>query len=260
MAQKTATSRFRPSASEARSRNRRAGFTLIELAVALTIVLMIVSMVVPTVAKMLASRASMEAFNLVAAQLSAARAEAIANDTYAGIHVQLDTEAQMADKTAYSMIIIYDETNAVFRNYFKPRGQTDNLYFMPQELPGHTALGKLTRDFVTDADPGQYYNLGDNELETFCAFSVIFSPDGAVVTHVKGGNVMFDINDAMFSGSNTTLWDHTLANDKPGVIAFTMFDYLELLKRESDARITYLDEHGQFLPVNMHTGQLFDRR
>jgi len=210
---------------------------------------------------MLASRASMEAFNLVAAQLTAARAEAIANDTYAGIHVQLDTEAQMADKTAYSMIIIYDETNAVFRNYFKPPGQTDNRVFMPQELPGNTAMGQLTSNFVTTADPGSYYNLGsDNQLEAFCAFSVIFSPDGAVVKHVKGGNIMFASGDKMFTGTQTKLWDFGVANNKLGVTAFTMFDYLELLKREPADRITYLNEHGQFLPVNMHTGQLFDRR
>jgi len=251
MMQKTATSRFRPSPSEARSRKRRAGFTLIELAVALTIVLMIVSMVVPTVAKMLASRASMEAFNLVAAQLYTARAQAISSDTYAGVHVQLDTEAQMADKTAYSMIIAYDEAEAVFK---RPD------VFMPQELPGGTALGQLTSDFVTDADPGKYYNLDtDDQMETFCAFSVIFSSEGSVVTNVNGGNIMFDPNDPMFTGSNTKLWDHTRAHDKPGIMAFTMFDYLELLKREPADRIKYLDENGQFLPVNMHTGQLFDR-
>ena len=105
MTQETAKTRLGPSPSAARSRNRRTGFTLIELAVALTIILMIVTMVVPTMSKMLASRASMEAFNLVAAQLSAARAEAVAGNTYAGIHVQLDDEADMAEKTAYSMII-----------------------------------------------------------------------------------------------------------------------------------------------------------
>ena len=252
MTQETTTSRFHPSPDTARSRNRRAGFTLIELAVALTIVLMIVSMVVPTVAKMLASRASMEAFNLVAAQLSAARAEAVATDTYAGIHVQLDIQTDMAEKTAYSMIIAYDEAASVFRRPYM---------FMPQELPGGTALGKLTTDFVTPEDPGKYRGLDtDAKLETFCAFSVVFSPDGAVVTHVKNGaNIMFDGADPMFTGTDTRLWNHTLANNKPSITAFTMFDYRELLKRKSIERTKYLDDNGQFLPVNMHTGQLFDR-
>ncbi|MDP6546030.1 MAG: prepilin-type N-terminal cleavage/methylation domain-containing protein [Phycisphaerae bacterium] len=249
MTRKTKTSRFRPPSIA--TRNRRAGFTLIELAVALTIVLMIVTMVVPTIARMIESRASMEAFNLIAAQLSASRAEAIASDTYAGVHVQLDYQTDMAEKTAYSMIIAYDEANSVFK---RPD------LFMPQQLPGKTALGQLTSDFVTAADPGTYYNLStDDRIETFCAFSVIFSPDGSIVTHVKGGNVMFASNDPMFIGAKTRLWNFEKANNKPGVTAFTMFDYLELLKRESAARINYLNENGQFLPVNMHTGQLFDR-
>jgi len=251
MMRKTATSRFRPPATAVRRRKRPAGFTLIELAVALTIILMIVTMAVPTLTTMLGSRASMEAFNLVAAQLSAARAEAISSNTHAGIHVQLDYQTEMADKTAYSMIIAYDEANSVFK---RPD------IFMPQELPGNTALGQLTSNFVTAANPGTYYNIGtDNQLEAFCAFSVIFSPDGAVVKHVKGGNIRFSSSDPMFQGSQTKLWDFSIANNKLGVTAFTMFDYLEILKREPADRMNYLNAHGQFLPVNMHTGQLFDR-
>ena len=251
MTQETTKTRFRPPPPAVHNRGRRAGFTLIELAVALTIVLLIVSIVVPSMSQMLASRASMEAFNLVAAQLSAARAEAVTSDTYAGIHVQLDTQTDMTEKTAYSMIIAYDENASVFK---RPD------IFMPQELPGRTALGKLTSAFVTAQDPGKYQGLNTNaNIEAFCAFSVIFSPDGAVVTHVKGGNVMFAPGDPMFTGSNTRLWNFAQANNQLGVTAFTMFNYLELLKREPADRIKYLDENGQFLPVNMHTGQLFDR-
>jgi len=253
MTRETAKTRFRPP-PEARNRNRPAGFTLIELAVALTIILLIVTMVVPTMIKMLSSRASMEAFNLVAAQLSAARAEAVTSNTYAGIHIQLDDETVMADKTAYSMIIAYDETatSPVFR---RP------ALFIPQELPGRTAMGQLTPAFVTTGNPGTYQGLGtDAQLKAFCSFSVIFSPEGTVVTQVKGETIKFDAGDPMFTGTQTKLWDHTLANDKMGIATFTMFNYLELLKRDSTGRTTYLNENGQFLPVNMHTGQLFDRR
>jgi prepilin-type N-terminal cleavage/methylation domain-containing protein len=250
MTQKTAKTRFHPSQPAARSRSRRAGFTLIELAVALTIILMVVTMVVPTLSEMLASRASMEAFNLVAAQLAAARAEAVTSDTYAGIHVQLGSETGMTE-TAYTMIIAYDETVSKFR---RPP------VFMPQELPGGTALGQLTSDFVTAHNPGRYYNLTtDAQLAKFCAFSVIFSPEGAVVTQVNNDNIKFVQGDPMFVGKNTKLWEFGLADNKLGVTAFTMFDYREVLKRLSTERTAYLDENGQFLPVNMHTGQLFDR-
>jgi hypothetical protein len=246
MTQETTISRFCPSVN----RNRSGGFTLIELAVALTIILMMVVMVVPTMSKMMSSRASMEAFNLVAAQLSAARAEAITSNTYAGIHVQLDEATEMADKVAYSMIIAYDEDDSVFRRH--------NL-FVPQELPGRTALGRLIVSFITGS-PAKYRNLHTDLLfEKFCAFSVIFSPEGTVVTKVGGSYIKFDSSDPMFNGT-TQLWDFGLANGRDGVTAFTMFDYLEVMKREGTDRATYLDENGQFMPVNMHTGQLFDRQ
>ena len=106
MTQKKETSRFGPQPRAAARRNRRAGFTLIELAVALTIILMIVAMVVPTLTKMLSSRSQMEAFNLVAAQLTASRAEAITANTYVGIHVQLGRQDdERMENTTYSMIV-----------------------------------------------------------------------------------------------------------------------------------------------------------
>ena len=249
MTRETQQTRFRPSPTTFPRRGRPTGFTLIELAVALTVILMIVTMVVPTMSKMLSSRASMEAFNLVAAQLSAARAEAVTSTTYAGIHVQLGAQSNMLE-TTYSMIIAYDEDDSVFR---RPD------IFMPQELPGGTALGQLTTQYVGGGDPGTYQNIStDAQLREFCTLSVIFSPEGTVVTEIKGINIMFASGDLMFNGK-TKLWEHALANDKRGVTAFTLFDYREVLKRESTDRTKYLDEHGQFLPVNMHTGQLFDR-
>lgn len=248
----TATSRSRPCPPAARARNRRAGFTLIELAVALTIILLIVTMVVPTLTKMLTSRAAMEAFNLVAAQLSAARAEAVAANSFAGIHIQLNDDPDEDLKIAYSMILQYNNTKAKFERH---------ELFIPQELPGGTAMGELSETFI-NGNTSKYQRLNtDSNIRDFCAFSVIFSAEGAVVTKVKGSNIMFDPGAAMFSGSKTTkLWDIADADGEPGIMAFTMFDYLELRKRTSAERGTYLDENGQFMPVNMHTGQLFDRQ
>ena len=254
MTQKIPKSRRHAPTITRRVSTRTTGFTLIELSVTLAIILMVVAMTLPTMMKLIDSRANMESFNLVAAQLSAARAEAVNDTTYAGVHLQLDTETDMAEKTAYSMVITIppanlEDTNPVFKRHD---------LFMPRRLPGSTAMGKLTSEFITDANPSLYQNLSDANLESFCSFSIIFSPDGSVVTKVKGANIMFDSADPMFSGIQTKIWDHTVADNKPGIKAFTLFNYLELLKLEAAERATYLDENGQFLPVNMHTGQLFD--
>jgi hypothetical protein len=206
---------------------------------------------------MLSSRSQMEAFNLVAAQLTASRAEAITSDTYVGIHVQLgDQNDERMENTTYSMIvgILPDDlksNNPVFKRWST---------FVPQELPGATALGQLTAEYI-DANTDKYKDIGtDNQLRQFCAFSVIFAPSGSVATKVQGNNIMFDANDLMFKqGDERQLWDHSVANNKRGITAFTMFDYIKVQKLDKADREEYLLQNGQFLPVNMHTGQLFDR-
>jgi len=268
MTQKTKISRWKPSPGR-NTRQQAGGFTLIELAVALTVILLIVSMVVPTLTKMLSSRSAEEAFNLVAAQLTAARAEAISADTYAGIHVQLGAGEDIKD-SAYSMVIMIEPETEILKDNPVFTRHPD---FLPHELPGGTAMGELTDDFVRDnttstgsgqsaqqETSGEYKNIGtEANLQDFCAFSIVFSPDGSVATQVKDGKVMFSSSDPMFTG-NTKLWEHSYANNEPGIMAFTMFDYRKLEKLESADRVTFLNETGQFLPVNMHTGQLFDRQ
>jgi len=137
MTQITAKSRSLTQPGRVRRRSRRTGFTLIELAVALTVILMIVGMVIPTLTNMLESRAEMEAFNLVAAQLTAARAEAITENTYAGIHVQLGAQGTDIEETSYSMIISLSagevlKDNPVF---------TRNAAFLPRTCPAARPWG-----------------------------------------------------------------------------------------------------------------------
>ena len=282
MTRKTLTSGFRALSIRPGVTNRRTGFTLIELSVTIAIVLMIVAIVVPTMTKLLASRSQEEAFNLIAAQLTAARAEAVASNTYAGVHVQLGPKGSNREHVSYSLVIILDPSKL---NNYVEGASTDSLTFtlakpfIPQKLPGGTALGKLTSDYVDDRasppDPnapagtpvdtqGHYKNLADGNLPNFTSLSVIFSPNGTVVEQVKGGNIKFDSNDPMFSG-NTKLWDFAQANNQRGVMAFTMFNFPKVWKlvgtgTGSTDRTEYLNDNGQFLPVNMHTGQLFDRQ
>ncbi len=262
MTQKTSTDPPQAASPASGNRKQRDGFTLIELAVALTIVLLIVSMVVPVLTKMLSSRSSYEAYNLVAAQLTAARAEAISSDTFAGIHVQLGAQPEI-EQTAYSMIIKVSAAE-ILQNTPK---FTRHQAFIPQELPGGTALGKLTSDFVRDQETppagteadGEYINMTDARLKEFCSFSIVFTPDGTVSTRPKGSGVQFDPSDGAFTAGDTQLWDFGLANGKVGVTAFTIFNLPKLLTYAEPAdREEYLNENGIYLPVNMHTGQMFD--
>ena len=69
-----------------------------------------------------------------------------------------------------------------------------------------------------------------------------------------------DPNSMLHTGSRR-LWDFQDANNEPKnrypVTALTLFDMGDYLGVQS--RTTYLNENGQFLPLNVHTGQLFAR-
>jgi type II secretory pathway pseudopilin PulG len=133
------------------------------------------------------------------------------------------------------------------------------LPFVPRKLPGAFAFGKLTDTFVSGA---QFQGLDDAGLEDFTTINVIFSPDGRVVQQVDGSDIrMEEFNGLFFNGatpSNRELWSRPPA--EPGVTAVTLFDYAELSGAPADDRPAYLDERGQFLPINPYTGRLFPRK
>lgn len=239
----------------------RTAFTLLELAVTITVIILVASLALPTITHMMASGADEQAHNLVTAQLMAARAHAITNEnvTYAGIHVQMaDPDAKNAEKDrCYSAVISYKTSDNFFRI-------ADG--FWPHRLPGTIALGEISADFITSGGEGNYKDLTDTRLKDFCSFSVIFSSTGSAVKI----DVFFDSSDGTFkSGTNAHLWKHSIADGEKAVMAFTIFDYAELITRKSRdpnpnddvySREEYLNENGQFLPINVHTGLLFDRR
>jgi len=236
------------------SQPRAKGFTLIELIVTISIITLIASIALPSVMGIFSAGADAQAYNLLAAQLRAARALAIENSTYAGVHVQMADRPGLED-TCWSAVVVHDpdnpnNTDATF--YFRPAPG-----FEPQRVPGSLAFGKLTTTFVQDSGGvGEYEGLGD--ANDFTTFTIVFSPTGRVDTDV---NVAYDAGERVFDDDPNNaayLWD--APNTEPGVWAVTMFDYVQFYARDDAGRASYLDETGQFLPVNRYTGQLFERR
>ena len=97
------------------------------------------------------------------------------------------------------------------------------------------------------------------------------TPSGQVVTRLPdsalnlNSNVIF-ANSGLFGNSEPAIWNIRSAGweapnaGQPAVTAITMFDYIELAGRATDAqRAAYLNEAGQFLPINVYTGHLFPR-
>ena len=244
----------------------RAGFSLIELMVVIALIMLISGATLPSIITIFNAGAEAQAYNLLTAQLTAARALAIQEATYTAVHVQrADTSqpylAHMTD-AFFSAVMIYDGASSQF-----------NLApgFIPRKLPGAAAFGEI------DAAAPGYKSLAQANLEDFTTLSIVFSPNGSVVRNVDGNDIQFNQNDFIFNNAlptdETRLWDPTFANadtdaasdsslapGEDGTTAVVVFDFPMLRAIPAGtARTDYLDQNSRLVPVNIHTGQLFER-
>jgi len=253
---RSCASRERERAGKAIGR-RAAAFSLVEMVITISLIVLVAAVALPSILGIFGAGADSQAYNLIAAQLRAARAHAIGTGRYAGVHVQMADPSAKPDLAGafYSAVVSYDPSLGAFV-------LADG--FTPRRMPGGIAFGELSGKFV---NTGGYVNLGDpNDLADFTAFTVVFSPSGSVVTMVEGERILCnsDPNDPLFGlNASTRVWDAGVANNggpgEPGVTAMTLFDYTAFTAGDEADRIAFLNEHGRFLPVNVHTGLLFPR-
>ena len=240
------------------------GFTLVELLVTITVISLLVGISLPSMMALFDAGADKQACNIMAAQLMNARAEAIRNMTYAGVHVQLadhNAPGNSALENVCFTAVVWDD----------PDTPEDNMLTLmpgcsPQRMPRHIALGRIDSAYVTPG--GDYKGLGGDGLKGFTTFTILFSPNGKVATQVEGQNLRFVASGEkglLFSGGGK-LWDHSRAEGGtgtglPGATALTIFN-IEKFVFASDAsdRAEYLDINGMFLPINLHTGRLLPRK
>jgi Tfp pilus assembly protein FimT len=228
----------------------RGAFTLAELIMVVSVIILVASITLPGVVTIFTSGADVEAYNLMVAELTAARAAAIQDWTYAGVHVQRADGATDAaiQETFYMGIVVHTGSGTAFKLH-------DTYGFRP--VPGSIAFGEVSDTFYSSA--GNYQALASQaQLDDFTSFTVLFSPDGTVVREHPDGPPTFENSGPFAGGADQKIWDNPGA--EPGVDAMTVFDYAELKNRETADYVDYLNEHGQLLPVNANTGQLFRMR
>ncbi|MFW6146749.1 MAG: type II secretion system protein [Planctomycetota bacterium] len=232
----------------------RPAFTLIELLMVIGIIILVAGIALPSVGNILALGSDAQAYNLLAGQIAAARALAIRRATYAGVHVQLVDETAKPDLSDVCYVAVMIAERDPNSGSFVFGGAVEAGY-EAERVPGSFWFGQLTGSTNFVNNTGQFRNLGD--LDDFTTFTVVFSPSGSVVTQVEGDNIQFDPTDSLFSGSES-LWDHGEADDESGTTAVTMFNSADF--RMAGDRANYLNTHGQLIPVNVHTGELFERK
>lgn len=241
--------------------------------VVIAIIILVAGTALPTLTSFFTAGADQQAFNVLSAQLAAARALAITRGTYAGVHVQMADNPEYAGK-CYSAVVWDDPATPADYTFDLAPG------YQPQPLPGTMAFGQISDTYVNE---GNYdgNNLRDPSDETdantwpgtfygFTTFTILFNPAGEVVTNGPGGgSINFRIAaDSLFAAMNADADDFTGAQlwrspgSHSGTLAVTLFDskVVSALK-DSDGtkRADYLNESGQFLALNLYTGQFFHR-
>jgi prepilin-type N-terminal cleavage/methylation domain-containing protein len=229
-----------------------AGFTLAELLVVVGIIGLIAAVTLPSIATVFGAGADAQAYNVLSAQLSAARAQAIQNGEFTGVHVQL------ADPTLAGNSNLENTSFCAVMEYKRSQSNFElSEAFESQRLPGTIAFGELTGEFVENSDYKASGFDTDAEVNDFTSFTIVFSSVGAAVKQVEGNDIVFD-NSGLF----TDLWDHDMAggaSGEPATTAVTMFEYTGFKAADAAGKVAYLNESGQFLPINVYTGQLFPR-
>lgn len=235
----------------------RRGFTLMELLVTITIIALLAGISLPSMMALFDAGADKQACNIMAAQLMNARAEAIRNMTYVGVHVQLANHNVAANRALENVCftaVVWDDPETPDNMLTLMSGSS------PQRMPKHTAMGRIDDRYVSG---GNYRNLGGPEgLKGFTTFTVLFSPNGKAALRVEGENIKFEPKGLLFSGSGQ-LWNYGDTGGGSGLLgatALTIFNIKQFVPLSGSDRAKYLDVSGMFLPINPHTGRLLPRR
>ncbi len=257
-----------------------------EMMVVIGLVSLMVSMSLPSVIALFNAGADAQAYNLVSAQLTAARARAVVGNTYAGLHFQLaDAPRNESDATEFPELLRPKLVGVCYTGIleYDPDDRTFDLVSAPTRIPGTVVFGYASQA-ITGAPGttgGLEATLGSNSTSPFedvagtlsklTTFSVIFSPVGAVTRFVNGEAIKFKENSKVFSDGGAVdmfgsqrMWRMTTADNSSnyvqnryGVTAITMFNVIEYEAAED--KLDYLNENAQVLPMNVHTGQLYER-
>ena len=218
---------------------RQRGFTLVEILVVISVIALVLSITLPSVIGLFTAGSDLQARNVISGMLGAARGEAIENQSYALVHVQIDADG---DK-CWAAVMKYDSTTGKF---------VPVSGFPPQQMPADMAFGEISTDYVSGSG---YRSEVNSDLKGFTTFNVIFGPDGSLATTLPGGDPVIDTTAACFAGTDKQkIWNPGDVEVEAGVRAITAFHYRTLEAMPN--RQGWLEKNGQFLCVNPYTGKL----
>ena len=189
----------------------RKGFTLIELTVVIAMMAFLAMMALPSAIALMQSGQDSQAYNVMSAALTMARASAIENGRYAVVRVQpaiaprwnqTTTKWTWKDEDGYWNRLPQGLTWVAVFLYNEQEDKFDAAPgTAPKAVPGQFLFGEVSDTFVNGSDFNDKALLSsdddikkftgeepgaDCQFNNFTAFNVIFSPSGSVVRAIPG--------------------------------------------------------------------------
>ena len=232
------------------SRPARRAFTFIELMVVIALIVIVSTIALPSFLKLFSSGADAQAYNMMSAQLSVARADAVVEGKYYLMHTgigNVNASANLPKYTAYMAILVgKEDANGNIEFELAPGRR-------PRNIPGNYAFGGISSDTMS----GDNFTVGSGDLAAFTRFSILFGPNGEVLkspasSATAGSIVMNDSN--LFgapTSSNVRIWPS--APSEPGLSAMALFHYPSAKTNSS-----HINEEAEFMAINTYTGKFFE--
>lgn len=276
-----------PAGSKMRPAWRRAGFSLTEMLVVVSIMVILMGIAIPTAIEIQKSFESSDGvIHVIEAALGTARAMALRDSTYVGIRFQEDRQGN-----PYMVLIRYKADNA---------GVADEFIAVPNRkpirLPGNTMLiDTMKRTNTTDAhDPTDEpivktlpngsvnLNLSDESINTepemrdVTTFVVLFDRQGRLISrnvHVRNSDGYDETNDTsldkVFNTQANVESDYALLyqDDYPamGLGEEPSRNTFYLVSRNEFAKVNRLDRYEDYLRyqtplyVNTYSGEIINK-
>ncbi len=243
-----------------RRKTTRDAFTMVEMTVVLGVIILAAGIALPSINALLSAGADKQSYNLISAQIRAARTLAMRNGTYAAVHIQMADGSRNPELegVCFTALVELDSLESSHANFDLVAGKS------PQRVPGDVAFGDLTneKDQIFSGGSGEF---SYSSPKSFTTMTIVFSPNGRLVRSVQGREIRLLPTSALVtsSGDRTRLWTTNRTSpgaagtqdSEHGTAAICLFNYKEF--DSSNNKSTYINRNAILLPINIHTGQLF---
>jgi Tfp pilus assembly protein FimT len=225
---------------------------MVEMMVVLAVIILAAGIALPSISALLSAGADKQAYNLISAQIRAARSLAIREGEYTAVHIQMADPDDLEGK-CYSAVLIFETFSGSAPAYDAAEFELATGY-LPQAVPGNIAFGD-----VDEALSGSSFNV--DGASSFTAMTLVFSPNGKLVHSVQGVPVRIKSNSPLVTdsaASGPALWSNNRDGSSPneyGRSTICLFNYKDF--QAAGDKDAYLEKNAIILPINVHTGQLY---